>query len=187
MKPILLFKQATNKSLIHTTQAIKFESPESSQSGFPPTSTSCNQKPPGNPLTMTTRSPHFPRLAELHKQEVQSCRVQTKQLPNLTQSEHKRKTKHIPTETMDTSSHVLLLTTALNPMVCHSWSLLLRKAGNCVIHPLPSAQGKISYFSSSSSSSMSLAKYLQVDYLLVIGTTGLHRLSYRAMKKFVLL
>ena len=59
-----------------------------------------------------------------------------------------------------TSSHVRLLTTALNPIAPQSWSLLRRNAGNWDCHPLPSAQGNISYFSSSSSSSMSLARYL---------------------------
>ena len=62
-----------------------------------------------------------------------------------------------------TSSQVLLLTTALNPILFHRLSLASRNFGNWLIQSSPIAQGKISYFSSSSSSSMSLAKYLHTQ------------------------
>lgn len=67
----------------------------------------------------------------------------------------------ISDEASHTSSHVFLLTTALNPILLHRMSRLTNTVGYLVIQPSPMAQGNISYFSSSLSSSMSLARYLQ--------------------------
>lgn len=65
-----------------------------------------------------------------------------------------------PKRMLATSSQVLLLTTALKPIFLHRASLWIRNWGKQLIQSSPMAQGKISYFSSSSSSSMSLARYL---------------------------
>lgn len=59
-----------------------------------------------------------------------------------------------------TSSQQRRLTAARYSMCAHSWSRCFRNAGKCFLQLLPSAQGKISYLLSSSSSSMVLARYL---------------------------
>lgn len=59
-----------------------------------------------------------------------------------------------------TSSQQRRLTAARYSMRAHSLSLCFRKRGNCFLQLFPRAQGKISYFSSSSSSSMVFARYL---------------------------
>lgn len=75
-----------------------------------------------------------------------------------------------------TSSQVSLLTTARQPIRFQNTSLFRRKLGQSSRQFFPKAQGKMSYFSSSSSSSISFARYLESE--AVVKKTFLNSLTF---------